>query len=120
MQRILGIVLAACCLLAGLVSAGPARAETGDSAGILEALLTPQETSLPQISARRTLRLGVPNSAIFFWYDGDKLVGLGVDIARELERHLSQTRETAIDVIVTPLPRGELLQAVGEGRIDLA
>ncbi len=107
----------AAALLLGL--AGPAAAEDQTDLIVADAL-EPWTGDLSEMAeTRQYLRVGVPHSPLFVAFDGDKRIGLAVERGRELETHLRETEATGLAVLLIPLPRDVLLDALVEGRIDL-
>ena len=73
-------------------------------------------------SSRGYLRFGVAYNPILFSYDGPHQQGLSVDLAAEFEKHLRQTlgkQAKTLTVVLTPLPRESMLDALIEGRVDV-
>ncbi|NNK79776.1 MAG: transporter substrate-binding domain-containing protein [Litoreibacter sp.] len=97
-----------------------ANTSGGDRDAVLSDVLRPVQGDLTSIIERRTLRLAIPYSPIYFSYDGEKFIGFAVEMARELEKFLKQSHGQKIDVVLIPLPRNEILPAVMDGRADVA
>lgn len=91
-----------------------------DEDEVISAALKPMKGDLDAILQRGTLRMVIPYTPIYFSYDGDKLIGFAVEIARELEVFLRETQGTKVDVILMPLPRDRILPAVIDGNADVA
>ncbi len=105
------------------VIAGPSapRAETpeADKEGVIAAALAPEGGDLDDIIARGMLRMAIPYNPIYFSYDGEKMIGFAVERAREFETFLKEKTGKRIDVILVPLPRDLLLDALIEGAVDI-
>ncbi|MFY0691616.1 MAG: lytic transglycosylase F [Paracoccaceae bacterium] len=92
----------------------------GEADAVLSDVLMPDQGDLATIVERRTLRLAIPYSPIYFSHDGEKFIGFAVEMARELEAFLLERQGRKIDVVLMPLPRNEILPAVVDGRADVA
>jgi membrane-bound lytic murein transglycosylase MltF len=91
-----------------------------DETAIIHEALAPWTGDLDGIIERQRLRVSVPHNPLAVAYDGEKRIGLAVEIERELEAWLEETLDTGIDVILMPMPRDRLLPAVLEGQADLS
>lgn len=109
-------------LVGGLTNralAQPSDTRIDDHAFIQEAM-RPVLADLDMILERRLLRVAIPYTPIYFSYNGDKMIGFAVEMARELEAHIGSTLDRKVDVLLIPLPRDQIIPAVAEGRADLA
>ena len=87
---------------------------------VIQEALRPVKADLDMILERRLLRVAIPYSPIYFSYNGDKVIGFAVEMAREFEAYLGATLDKKIDILLVPLPRDQIIPAVTEGRADLA
>jgi len=90
-----------------------------DQEEVIAAALEPQDASLADIIERGMLRIAIPYNPIYFSYDGEKMIGFAVERAREFEKFLAASLGKRIDVILVPLPRDQLLDALIEGSVDI-
>ena len=131
--------MAAKLLLASLIWVLPAAGGRGDGIAVaadatepsseveedarVAALVMPWTGDLDGMVARGFLRIGVAYEPIFFSYDRASQQGLSVDLAQEFEKHLRATLGEGagnLTVVLTPFPRDVMLDALIEGRVDLA
>ena len=130
--------MAAKLLLASLIWVFPAAGGRGDGMVVaadatgpsseaeedarVAAQVRPWTGDLDGMVARGFLRIGVPYEPIFFSYDHASQQGLSVDLAQEFEKHLRATLGEGagnLTVVLAPLPRDLMLDALVEGRVDL-
>lgn len=86
----------------------------------IQEALRPVVADLDMILERQLLRVAIPYTPIYFSYNGDKLIGFAVEMARELEAHIEEALDRKVYVLLIPLPRDKIIPAVLEGRVDLA
>lgn len=90
-----------------------------DQEEVIAAALEPQDVSLAEIVERGMLRMAIPYNPIYFSYDGEKMIGFAVERAHQFEKFLADSLGKRIDVILVPLPRDQLLDALIEGSVDI-
>ena len=96
------------------------QAGASDDHAVIQDTLRPVMADLDAILERRLLRVAIPYTPIYFSYNGEKMIGFAVDMARELETHLEEALGEKVDVLLVPLPRDQIIPAVVDGRTDLA
>ena len=113
----------------GMLQPGVAAADSHSDAAISDedAVLAlanePWKGDLDGILERGFLRLATANSPLYFSADGLDQRGLAVEIAREFEDFLDKAHPKKgrhVRVILMPMARDEILQAVIDGRADVA
>ena len=118
-----GIFLASLLAAASVAATVPAHAEAPGQSGepLVDAALEARTGDLDAIVERGYLRMAVPPDPLMLAYDGERAMGLAVEIARELEKHLAGlpgASANATLVVLTPTPRAELEERVVAGRSD--
>jgi membrane-bound lytic murein transglycosylase MltF len=78
---------------------------------------------LDGIVKRRYLRVLVIPDKTYFFFDGQQMHGVTYDAMREFETFLNQTMKTTrtpVNFVFVPVSREEILQAIADGRGDIA
>lgn len=78
---------------------------------------------LDGMAERRVVRALVTYNRSYYFYDGGEARGISYEALKEFEKFLNQRLGTGnrhVSVIFIPVPRGDLLQALAEGRGDIA
>jgi membrane-bound lytic murein transglycosylase MltF len=89
---------------------------------LVAVLAEPWTGDLDGIVERGYLRFGTAYNPIMLSYDGPKQQGLSVDLAAEFEKHLRKTLGKSarnLTVVLTPLPREGMLDALIGGTVDV-
>lgn len=89
---------------------------------LLAKLAEPWTGDLDGIVARGFLRIGVAYGAVFFTADGPKNSGINADAAAEFQKHLREKlgkEARDLTLVLAPVPRDRLVDALTEGRVDL-
>ena len=110
----------------GALTAAPASpivpggvAVDADSDRAAEAL-APWTGDLDGVAERGFLRIATAHSPFLIHFDGEVVAGALVELAREFEAMLAERLGRRVDVILMPLPRDAVLEAVIAGRADIA
>jgi membrane-bound lytic murein transglycosylase MltF len=104
-------------------SADSATALPGTDLSALAALRRPAFGDLDSLRARRTIRVLLPMSHTYFFYDGLRERGFSVEELREFETWLNRrlrTERTPIGVVFIPASRERFLTDLAQGRGDIA
>ncbi|MEL6480465.1 MAG: transporter substrate-binding domain-containing protein [Pseudomonadota bacterium] len=107
---------------AGGTAADDTDATADDGTVVVDFLNQPVEGDLDTILERGFLRIGTIYDPLFFAYNGADEYGAVADLAKELAKHLKSKFGKAartLTVVPIPMPRGELLDALDEGRVEL-
>jgi len=78
---------------------------------------------LPEIRKNGALRVALPYSQTNFFFEKDEFRGFEFELFRELEKHLNKSRqrgEPVLTVIFQLTPVANLINAVNEGKADIA
>ena len=93
-------------------------------AGVLiEAVLEPRTDGLDAIRDRGFLRMAVAPDPLMIAFDGERALGVAMEIARELQGHLAgypDAGRTPTVVVPTPMPRRDVADSVDAGNTDFA
>src|SRR5215204_4634667 len=134
------------CLLAALLSAGAAGCRTEPAAtgpqtnspvaaspdappepvdpSLLERVKRERWAGdLDRMAERRYIKALVTYNRTYYFYDGAEPRGLSYEALKEFEKLLNQKLDRGnlrVSVLLIPVPRGELLQALADGRGDIA
>ena len=105
-----------------LAPASSVRADepVADQEEAIAAALAPAKRDLADILERGMLRMAIPYNPLYFAYDGEKMIGFAVERARAFEEHLRKQHGKRVDVLLVPLPRDQILEALIEGSVDIA
>ncbi|UWQ22777.1 transglycosylase SLT domain-containing protein [Jannaschia sp. W003] len=88
---------------------------------LIEAVLEPRTGGLERMRDRGFLRMAVAPDPLMIAFDGERALGVAVEIARELELFLAAqpgASPTPTVVVPTPMPRREIAANVIEGLTD--
>jgi membrane-bound lytic murein transglycosylase MltF len=122
-MRCILIFLVMSVLATGAISV-PSRADTGSIATTpLVSKVKPWTGDLDVMVKRRTIRALVTYSKTFYFLDGAQQRGISYELLENFEAFVNRKFKTgtlAIDVLIIPVARDELLPALVEGRGDLA
>jgi len=92
-------------------------------ATLAAAMRQPRFGDLDSMRARRAIRVLVPNSRVYFFYDGLRERGTAAEAFREFETWLNKrfrTERTPTAVVFLPVSRDRLLTDLVAGRGDIA
>jgi membrane-bound lytic murein transglycosylase MltF len=102
------------------------NAPPANEAGIPEVMRSrlhePFSGDFDEMLKRRMIRAGVTFNRTFFFVDKGVLRGVSAEYLRLFEDELNQRLKTGnlkIHVVPIPMPRGEMLSALNEGKVDL-
>lgn len=99
----------------------PLAFESALPEGLRAMVAMPFTGDLDEMEARRMIRVGVAFNRTHYFVDQGTQRGLTVAYLREFENALNtarRTRNLRIHIVIVPLPRELLLNALTEGRID--
>lgn len=90
---------------------------------ILDAIIEPHTGDLDEVLERRQIRMLVATDRTHFFFDGGEQKGITADALAEFDRWINKELKTAknlrIQVVVVPVRRDQLAQALLEGRGDV-
>jgi membrane-bound lytic murein transglycosylase MltF len=90
---------------------------------LIEAVLQPRTGGLDRIRDRGFLRMAVAPDPLMIAFDGERALGVAMEIARELELYMGSQPDagrTPTVVVPTPMPRREVPDSVSDGLTDFA
>lgn len=85
-------------------------------------MVAPWTGDLDGMIARGFVRIGVPQEPVFFVYDRAEQHGIAVEYGREFEAHLRESLGAgaeSLTVVLLPLTRDMLIDALVSGRVDM-
>ncbi len=101
----------------------PSELETQLPPEVGATVLKPFTGDLDAMVARRLVRIGVTFNRTFYFVDKGVQRGVSYEYAQLVEERLNKYAKTGIDkkihVVCVPMPRGMLLRALTEGKVDL-
>ncbi len=107
--------------LASIPTHGAALADAKrDPEALLQDALAPWTGDFDGVKERGFLRIAIPYNPLFMAFDGDKRIGLAVEVERELEAFLLKQHKARIAVVLMPKARDAIIPAVVSGRADVA
>lgn len=112
-------VAAVLCALMPLQATAQTATEADAAEFLTETALEPWTGDLDGIAERGFLRIAVPHNPLFIVFDGEKQIGLAVDAARELTKHLAEAHKIKLTPVLMPLPRDRMLPGLAKGEVDL-
>ena len=101
----------------------PSQLETQLPPGVRDLLLKPFTGDLDAMAKRRLVRVGVTFNRTFYFLDKGVQRGIAQEYGQLVEERLNTHFKTGLDdkifVAFLPLPRGQLLPALVDGKVDL-
>ncbi|MEO1017085.1 MAG: transglycosylase SLT domain-containing protein [Pseudomonadota bacterium] len=120
MPRVIRAALAVTLLMLVGCDESSSQSEESEPSVLMAKALEPWSGDLDGIIERRMLRIATAYNPLFFAFEGDKRIGLVEDTAREFRAFLKEKHDANIDIFMMPLPRDQIIDAVAEGRADIA
>ncbi|MDB2407586.1 transglycosylase SLT domain-containing protein [Jannaschia sp.] len=99
------------------------EASLDDGDVLIEAVLQPRTGGLDAIRERGFLRMAVAPDPLMIAYDGERALGIAMEIARELELFMADRPDasaTPTVVVPTPMPRRAIADNVDDGLTDFS
>lgn len=135
MLRHLALALAAMLVAGGIAPPATAQDAVAPSAAkdatdatdsdedvLIAHLSAPWTGDLTGIVERGFLRVGTAYNPVLFTFDGPKQQGSVIDLSREMEAHLRKKLGKParhLTIVIAPLPRDGMIDALEAGRVDL-
>jgi len=98
-------------------------ASTTDEQALIQRIDKPFKGDLDQIRARKTIRVLVNYSRTNFFIDNGKIQGFEYELLKAYEKHLNKEEKneyTKTKLIFVSMPFDQILQALNQGRGDIA
>jgi membrane-bound lytic murein transglycosylase MltF len=101
----------------------PSELETNLPAPVRDALFKRFTGDFDQMIERKLIRIGVTPNRTFYFVDKGVQRGIAYDYGLLMEQRLNEklgSGNVKVHVLFVPMPRGKLLSALTEGKIDIA